>query len=148
MNLRKDHCRCEAKLLFQRDTNLSGLPAHLCLGRSRTPGLACPRGSHGSSVPARPSRPCPDGSRLASGRGEPLKESPPCSRRELKLEPFPALGCEKLNGVLPFLFSQLRRFGSDNQRKERKQHCTVDHLARGSMKNAANCASECELQDT
>jgi len=23
----------------------------------------------------------------------------------------------------------------------------VDHLARGSMKNAANCASECELQD-
>ena len=28
-----------------------------------------------------------------------------------------------------------------------KQYCTVDHLARGSMKNAANCASECELQD-
>ena len=27
------------------------------------------------------------------------------------------------------------------------QHCTVDHLARGSMKNAANCASECKLQD-
>lgn len=25
---------------------------------------------------------------------------------------------------------------------------TVDHLARGSMKNAANCASTCELQDT
>jgi hypothetical protein len=24
----------------------------------------------------------------------------------------------------------------------------VDHLARGSMKNAANCASTCELQDT
>ena len=24
----------------------------------------------------------------------------------------------------------------------------MDHLARGSMKNAANCASECELQDT
>jgi len=23
-----------------------------------------------------------------------------------------------------------------------------DHLARGSMKNAANCASTCELQDT
>ena len=29
----------------------------------------------------------------------------------------------------------------------KKQHCTVDHLARGSMKNAANCESECELQD-
>ena len=32
--------------------------------------------------------------------------------------------------------------------RERKQHCAVDHLARGSMKNAANCVSECELQDT
>lgn len=29
-----------------------------------------------------------------------------------------------------------------------RPRCTVDHLARGSMKNAANCASECELQDT
>lgn len=28
------------------------------------------------------------------------------------------------------------------------QPWTVDHLARGSMKNAANCASTCELQDT
>ena len=28
------------------------------------------------------------------------------------------------------------------------QLCAVDHLARRSMKNAANCVSECELQDT
>ena len=27
------------------------------------------------------------------------------------------------------------------------KYWAVDHLARGSMKNAANCASECELQD-
>ena len=32
--------------------------------------------------------------------------------------------------------------------KVKKSHYTVDHLAWGSMKNAANCASECELQDT
>ena len=30
---------------------------------------------------------------------------------------------------------------------KKKSYYTVDHLARGSMKNAANCASECELQD-
>ena len=35
-----------------------------------------------------------------------------------------------------------------NGDKREIQHYTVDHLARGSMKNAANCASECELQDT
>ena len=28
------------------------------------------------------------------------------------------------------------------------QHYTVDHLARGSMKNGANSVTQCELQDT
>ena len=28
------------------------------------------------------------------------------------------------------------------------QHHTVDHLARGSMKNGANSVTQCELQDT
>ena len=32
--------------------------------------------------------------------------------------------------------------------RQNAQHYAVDHLARGSMKNAANCVSECELQDT
>ena len=32
--------------------------------------------------------------------------------------------------------------------KKLEQLLTVDHLARGSMKTAANCVSKCELQDT
>ncbi len=33
-------------------------------------------------------------------------------------------------------------------RKPQIQHYTVDHLARGSMKNGANSVTQCELQDT
>lgn len=53
---------------------------------------------------------------------------------------LPAMGCVKL--VLFFLTELL------TETNLKIQHYTVDHLARGSMKNAANCASECELQDT
>ena len=33
-------------------------------------------------------------------------------------------------------------------RESKTQHYTVDHLARGSMKNGANSVMPCELQDT
>lgn len=34
------------------------------------------------------------------------------------------------------------------QKRRKNQPRVVDHLARGSMKNAANCVQTCELQDT
>ena len=50
-------------------------------------------------------------------------------------------GSTRLNGAVPVRGT----FSSDNLDI---QLVTVDHLARGSMKNAAKCASACELQDT
>ena len=49
---------------------------------------------------------------------------------------FPVMGCVHVFYLFLFIY------------KTCIQHCTVDHLARGSMKNAVNCVSECELQDT
>ena len=43
------------------------------------------------------------------------------------------------------LFHGLSGLWSEN---EKTQHYTVDHLARGSMKNGANSVMPCELQDT
>lgn len=83
------------------------------------------------------------------GCGAPLQQ--PLENIDRRKDPRPSPGfipraprvgmCEKLLCCI-FLTCALKRD------KLKKQHCTVDHLARGSMKNAANCASECELQDT
>ena len=67
----------------------------------------------------------------------PLKDLRPCLGFFVALPPR-----EELSTFLFFVkqanFGQLLLY---------EQYYTVDHLARGSMKNAANCVSECELQD-
>lgn len=60
------------------------------------------------------------------------------------------LPCEGKSWLCQFLFYSWvakQPFVTNLQLSLKWQHCTVDHLARGSMKNAANCVSECELQD-
>ena len=52
----------------------------------------------------------------------------------------PVMGCENFNCLFPYVVLK-------STATVKISHFTVDHLARGSMKNAANCASECELQD-
>ena len=47
------------------------------------------------------------------------------------------------------LFGNSKRVYYDTITKQTKyQPRVVDHSARGSMKNAANCVQTCELQDT
>ena len=91
----------------------------------------------------------PPGARLPSVEGRPLL----LPRQAGFSEPSPPRGGMSKSLTLfasrTAFSKQGRPLGDGNALKSaRKQHCAVDHLARGSMKNAANCASECELQDT
>ena len=47
----------------------------------------------------------------------------------------PVMGCENFNCMFPYVVLK-------GTATVKISHFTVDHLARGSMKNAANCASE------
>ena len=78
---------------------------------------------------------------------EPLQESSPPSSGlwPLLLSPLP--GGDFFIVTVSFFYCLLFSGTPNCHESFKRPRYTVDHLARGSMKNAANCASECELQD-
>ena len=88
---------------------------------------------------------CPCGG--GSGAGRPSGRPAPLPSAVPRVEPTcvfvvtkPNHGSTRLNGAEPLCGTPCH--------KTEIQLLTVDHLARGSMKNAAKCASACELQGT
>ncbi len=145
MNLRKDHYRFSS-LGGRSETKTSG--ALLCLATS-----ACLLMSARSAIWA-----------LAAIW---LLKTRPTARTEVLCASVvpPVKGAEGDNTALKSLASgsgccspplvdscgkrlQSQTFQASVPWKTQIQHYTVDHLARGSMKNGANSVTQCELQDT
>ena len=145
MNLRKDHYWFEVGPLLASDSpNSRSAPdcVYAVSGSSVGRSLVCGRPQHCERAPwlSRSGRPA-GGLRLAQVRSNrPKLSASPIKVWVCKL--FPVVDMYNRSFSLKVLL--LERAAN----VEKIQHCTVDHLARGSMKNAANCASSCELQDT
>ena len=139
MNLRKDHYRlhCASSTLRSKKSRVAPL---------REPSWAASPSGGGLYAES--------GLQSCQGSGACRRPAVPVQWLLLKelrwtlrvLEPSPCWDVD--NCVLFWIHFESQESRESSESKDEIQHCTVDHLARGSMKNAANCASECELQDT
>ena len=153
MNLRKDHYRLLVftDLLQLKPPRVSGRAAFGPLVRALELRLACRR-SQRLRLTARShvGRLGEDGPRLPRYRtpfefarvvGCPTVQRAPASARVRDLPP-------RWEVQLTHTFALLTKSLWTSVRESKTQHYTVDHLARGSMKNGANSVMPCELQDT
>ena len=153
MNLRKDHYRLLVftDLLQLKPPRVSGRAAFGPLVRALELRLACRR-SQRLRLTARShvGRLGEDGPRLPRYRtpfefarvvGCPTVQRAPASARVRDLPP-------RWEVQLTHAFALLTKSLWTSVRESKTQHYTVDHLARGSMKNGANSVMPCELQDT
>ena len=153
MNLRKDHYRLLVftDLLQLKPPRVSGRAAFGPLVRALELRLACRR-SQRLRLTARShvGRLGEDGPRLPRYRtpfefarvvGCPTVQRAPASARVRDLPP-------RWEVQLTHAFALLAKSLWTSVRESKTQHYTVDHLARGSMKNGANSVMPCELQDT
>ena len=88
---------------------------------------------------------CP-GSRLGAVNGVKISHLPTGVPAVLSSSPFPFPGMAVGNPVKRFFFSQTIGLLTDPITQIHNH--AVDQLAWGSMKNAAKCETQCELQDT
>ncbi len=163
MNLRKDHYRLLVYFQTRDKPPLGTRTPESVLGvLARLPALATSLAGRPDLLSAVVSR---DGPRLSRYR-TPFTDPPgPVSgRRKGELwdvcerfkEPSPRpgfvispmLGCAADTFLLCLSLVERDTVSGRRSENEKTQHYTVDHLARGSMKNGANSVMPCELQDT
>ena len=154
MNLRKDHYRLLVftDLLQLKPPRVSGRAAFGSLVRALELRLAC-RCSQRLRLTARShvGRLGEDGPRLPRYRTpfERLLELWDVQRfKELPPRPGFVISPPRWEVQLTHAFALLTKSLWTSVRESKTQHYTVDHLARGSMKNGANSVMPCELQDT
>ena len=154
MNLRKDHYRLLVftDLLQLKPPRVSGRAAFGPLVRALELRLACRRsqrlrltarshvGRLGEDGPRLPRYRTPFERLLELWDVQRFKRAP-ASARVRDLPP-------RWEVQLTHAFALLTKSLWTSVRESKTQHYTVDHLARGSMKNGANSVMPCELQDT